>query len=90
MVLLLPSQGQAISHRDTESMTCEHIQILVREQGETILRFNSSRGRPRYERYVAHAGYCRDAQHAQTGWVPTADRPSCPVLRCVPGAYEER
>ncbi len=70
-------------------MTCERVQTLVREQGETILRFNASRGLPHYDRYVAHAGYCKDAQYAQTGWVPTADQPSCPVLRCVPRIYEE-
>lgn len=86
---LLPPQAQAITRYDTQDLTCNRVQALVRREGEAILRFTSSRGLLLYDRYVAHAGYCEDGQYAQTGWVPTTDQSSCPVLRCLPRTFEE-
>lgn len=86
--LFLP-EAQAITRYDTQDLTCNRVQALVRREGEAILRFTSPRGLPLYDRYVAHAGFCEDGQYAQTGWVPSIDQPSCPVLRCLPRTFEE-
>ena len=82
-------EAQAITRHDTQDLTCNRLQVLVRREGETILRFRSSRGLLLYDRYVAHAGFCEDGQYAQTGWVPTIDQSSCPVLRCLQRTFEE-
>lgn len=86
---LLPPEAQAITRYDTQELTCNLVQALVRREGEAILRFTSSRGLLLYDRYVAHAGFCEGGQYAQTGWVPTTDQSSCPVLRCLPRTFEE-
>lgn len=82
-------EAQAITRYDTQDLTCNRVQALVRRDGEAILRFTSPRGLLLYDRYVAHAGFCEGGQYAQTGWIPTADQSSCPVLRCLPRTFEE-
>jgi hypothetical protein len=79
----------AISRYDTQDLACERVQALVLQEGEAILRFMSPRGPLVYDRYVAHAGYCEDGEYAQTGWVPTVDQSSCPILRCLLRTFEQ-
>ena len=82
-VALLPFQAEAISRYNSTSMTCAGVKATVRAEGEVIMRWRSSRsGVQRFGRFVAHDGFCPEAERAEITYIPSADRPSCAVYEC--------
>ncbi|HEX2555772.1 MAG TPA: hypothetical protein VHL98_18890 [Microvirga sp.] len=56
-------------------MTCAQASGLVAAAGAAVL----ATGPSTYDRYVSHSGQCLLGEVALPAWVPTADRPQCPV-----------
>ncbi|MBA3447926.1 MAG: hypothetical protein H0T56_10030 [Pseudaminobacter sp.] len=76
--------AHAISRHTTTGMSCESIKAIVANEGAAILQWRSLRnpGLPIYGRYVAHRGFCRQEERAETAYVPAADDQSCAVRKC--------
>lgn len=81
-LLLVSFEAQAISRYNSTSMSCERIRATVRAEGAVILRWSGRSGVPRYGRFVAHTGFCESGTRAETSYVPSSDRRSCPVREC--------
>lgn len=79
-------EAQAISRYEIGNMSCDRVQGIVRADGAAILRYRSTNNPSLtlYDRYVAHGGYCQANEEAAAAFVPTADTPSCRVLKCRP------
>lgn len=86
---LVASEAHAISRHDIAGMSCARVQAIVRAEGAAILRYPSQRNPSLtlYDRYVAHGGFCAVNEEAAVAFVPTADRDSCPVLKCRPRVF---
>jgi hypothetical protein len=80
--LLVTVEAHAISRYTSTSMSCASIKSVVRSEGAVILRWQSSQGNPRYDRYVANSSYCDVNKRAVTAYVPSSDRNSCAVKNC--------
>ena len=81
-LLLVSFEAQAISRYNSTSMSCDRIRATVRSEGAVILRWQGRSGAPRYGRFVAHGGFCESGTRAETSYVPSSDRRSCPVREC--------
>lgn len=81
-LVFLSFEAQAISRYNSTSMSCGRIQATVRAEGAVILRWRGKSGVQRYGRFVAHGGFCESGTRAETSYVPSADRNSCPVYEC--------
>ncbi|MDI6027106.1 hypothetical protein QBK99_12995 [Corticibacterium sp. UT-5YL-CI-8] len=80
---LIAADAQAISRYTSTSMQCRQIQSAVVNEGAVILRWKSPQsGVQRYDRYVLADQYCAPGMEATRAFVPSADRPSCPVYNC--------
>ena len=75
-------EAHAISRYNSTSMGCGEIKATVRAEGAVILRWRGNSGIQRYGRFVAHGGFCESGTRAETSYVPSADRKSCPVREC--------
>lgn len=81
-LVLAATEAQAISRYNSTSMGCERIRATVRNEGAVILRWRGNSGVQRYGRFVANNRFCESGTRAQTSYVPSADRRSCPVREC--------
>lgn len=81
-LLLVSFEAQAISRYNSTSMSCERVRSVVRSEGAVILRWRGNSGAQRYGRFVADGRFCESGTRAQTSFVPSADRRSCPVREC--------
>jgi hypothetical protein len=82
-VSALPFEAEAISRYNSTSMSCAQIQATIRSEGAAIMRWRSPQsGVQRYNRFVAHGGFCPTAERAERAFIPSADRQSCPVWEC--------
>lgn len=77
----------AISRYNSQRMTCERVQAVLRAEGAAILSYRSPADIPLYDRYVQHAGYCETGKYSRLASVPTRDTRSCPVLKCAQRSY---
>jgi len=75
-------RANAISSYTSTSMTCASIKAKIQSEGAAILRWRSSQGNPRYDRYVANSSYCDWEKRAVIAYVPSSDRKSCAVKNC--------
>ena len=83
---LVSVEAHAISRYNSTSLSCGEAKAIIRSEGAAIMRWTSNRnpGLPLYGRFVYHDGFCPESYRAETSWVPTADRNSCPLLECKP------
>lgn len=81
---LVSAEAQAISRYNSTSMTCNRVKATVRQEGAVIMRWRSTRNPSlqRYGRFVANGTFCAGSMRAETSYIPTSDRRSCPVLEC--------
>ena len=82
-------EAQAISRYNPTTMSCAEVKGTVRSEGAVILRWQSPRGMPLYNRYVAHDGYCSTSEEAERAFVPSADRQSCAVFECKQRTFDD-
>lgn len=66
------------------SMSCAEVKATIRQDGAAQMRYRSTRNPslPLYGRYVRDNRFCRSGERAETVYIPSADRKSCPVLEC--------
>lgn len=90
--MLFVGHAEAISRYESTSMSCRSAQEAVAREGAVILRYpgTTDPSLTRYDRYVAHGGYCTHGEYAETAFVPTQDRESCPVRRCATPNFDDR
>lgn len=83
--LVLPAEAHAISRYNSTSMSCDRIRATIGREGAVILRYKSTRNPSLqlYNRYVANWRMCDTGETTELAYVPSADRKSCPVLKCV-------
>ncbi|MBL8584099.1 MAG: hypothetical protein JNL61_17970 [Rhizobiaceae bacterium] len=84
-VLILPAEAHAISRYNSTTMSCDRIRATIANEGAVILRYKSTRNPSLqlYGRYVANWRMCDSGETTEFAYVPSADRKSCPVLKCV-------
>ena len=84
VLCLIPAEAFAISRYNAQSMSCERIHAAIRNEGAVILRWRSLQNPnvQRYDRFVAHDGFCQSLERATTSYVPSSDSRSCPVYVC--------
>lgn len=87
---LVSFDALAISRYNSQSMTCDRVQAVLRSQGAAILSYRSSSNAPLYDRYVAHGGFCQASDITRLASVPTSDNRSCKVLRCEEMSHSDR
>jgi hypothetical protein len=75
-------EAHAISRYTSTSMSCASIKSAIRSEDAVILRWKSSQGNPRYDRFVANSGYCDHRERAVPAYVPSSDQKSCAVKNC--------
>lgn len=78
-------EAHAISRYTTTAMTCGQVQAALNNDGAAILRYQSTRdpSLPLYGRYVRTKQFCQIGEYADTAYVPTRDRKSCTVRKCI-------
>jgi hypothetical protein len=88
---LVSVEAHAISRYNSTSLSCGEARAIIRDEGAAIMRWTSTRnpGLPLYGRFVYHDGFCPESYRAETSFIPTADRNSCPVLECKPFSPED-
>ena len=84
LLSLLAADALAISRYDSTRMSCAQVRGTIQSEGAAIMRWRSARvaNLPLYGRYVRDGSYCGYAEYADTVYIPTADRRSCPVYEC--------
>jgi hypothetical protein len=83
-LLIFVGEALAISRHDVAGFSCAKVQAILQSEGAAILRYRSKRtGNTLYDRYVSGHSYCSRSQVADTTSVPTADRESCRVKKCI-------
>jgi hypothetical protein len=90
-VLLVSLPANAISRYNSTTMSCDEVKGTIRQDGEAIMRYNSPRN-PSLQldgRYVRNDLFCRQSERAETVFIPSADRRSCPVYECKPFDVED-
>ena len=84
LFVLIASSASAISRYDIGSMSCAKVNAIIQSEGAAILRYRSPRnGITLYDRYVSGRSGCKRTQDIQHVGLPTSDRASCPVYKCV-------
>lgn len=81
---LLSLDAQAISRYNSQGMTCDRVQEVLRSEGAAILRWRSKSNAPLYNRFVTHGGFCEGTEVTKLTAVPTSDNAACKVFRCIP------
>ncbi|MCR4266022.1 hypothetical protein [Nitratireductor sp. ZSWI3] len=89
-MLAFTGQAEAISRYNSTAMSCSSVQARIAREGAAIMRYRSQRNPSLtlYDRYVANEYLCPAGHIAVRAHIPTADTPSCPVLRCKPEIRE--
>lgn len=69
-----------LEHVDSTQISCAQAAALLAERGQVI--FDTSEGI--FDLYVRDASFCPTGKDPESSWIPTSDRPQCPVgYRCV-------
>lgn len=90
-LLLVAGQAEAISRYNSTSMSCAGVQQTIKAEGAAIMRYpgTTNPSLTRYDRYVAHGGFCSFGEVAKYTYIPTADAASCQVLHCVTPNFDD-
>ncbi len=84
-MLAITGSAHAINRYNSKTVTCDKARSLVASQGAVIFRYPSAR-KPDlilYNRFVQHAGRCAIGEVTAPQSVPTKDKNSCMLLRCI-------
>jgi hypothetical protein len=76
----------AISRYNSLSYTCAQAKALINRERAVIMRYPSQRVRNMtlYDRFVSDSDACDSGYYAYQDYLPTKDRPNCPVYTCRP------
>ncbi|MDQ6438277.1 hypothetical protein RB623_29880 [Mesorhizobium sp. LHD-90] len=84
-VVVLASAALADTAYTITNMSCAQVQAAVKSSGSAILHYRSKSnpGLPIYSRYVSDARFCDNRETISFASVPTADKKSCTVKKCI-------
>ena len=83
------SEAGAVPRITSTSMTCSAVQQAVKRNGAVLVQWNSKRtGNRLYDRFVRNKGYCSVNEVTDYAYVPTSDRNSCRLRKCVPRSFK--
>lgn len=83
LLLATASQdAQAISRYNATSMNCAAIRSTVQTEGAAIFKWKQPPDIDRFDRLVAHTGFCRWGEVATLTDIPSKDNKRCPVFNC--------
>ncbi|MBB4570489.1 hypothetical protein [Rhizobium leucaenae] len=76
----------AISRYNSMSFTCGQARAIIDRERAVIMRYPSARVRNMtlYDRVVSDSNACDPGYYAYQDYMPTKDRPNCPVYTCRP------
>lgn len=83
--LAITGSAHAVNRYNSKTVTCDKARSLVAAQGAVIFRYPSAR-KPDlilYNRFVQHAGHCAIGEVTAPQSIPTKDKDSCTLLRCI-------
>ncbi|QPC88378.1 hypothetical protein GA830_17675 [Mesorhizobium sp. NBSH29] len=82
ITVALPAMAQP--RYTSTSLSCAQVTATIKQDGAAQMRYRSTRNPslPLYGRYVRDTRFCRSGERAETVFIPSADRKSCPVLEC--------
>jgi hypothetical protein len=86
LIASVASPALAISRYNSLNFTCGQAQATINRERAVIMRYPSSRVRNMtlYDRFVADSNSCDTGYYAYQDYLPTKDRPDCPVYICRP------
>lgn len=90
--LLIAGPAHAIERYTSTTMSCARIQSVLNSGGAAILQY-PARDNPslmRFDRYVANRASCEPFQVTARASVPSSDRSSCRVYRCIDKTHNMR
>lgn len=83
LLVVFGSQSQAAERLQAESLSCGKLQQTIEAKGSVLVQSRSKNGNVLYGLYVRDDQSCQSDEVVETAYLPSADRPSCPVKRCV-------
>jgi hypothetical protein len=89
--VLISLPAHAIMRYNSTGMSCAEVKATIRADGAAIMRYRSTRNPSLqlYGRYVSDDRFCRHEERAETVFIPSADRRSCPVYECKPVDFDD-
>ena len=81
--------AQAISRYSATSMNCASIRATVQAEGAAIFRWKQPPDIDRFDRIVAHTGYCLWGQVATLTDIPSKDTKRCVVFNCQRPVFDD-
>jgi hypothetical protein len=79
---LLASEASALSRYTSTSLSCGEVQSKIKAEGRVMLGWRAD-GNDIYRVFILHRRLCRPDEGTELAYVPTTDKKSCPVRRCV-------
>lgn len=89
LVAAVSGEAQAISRYNATSMSCGTIRAKVESEGAAIFRWKQPPNIDRFDRLVAHTGYCLWGELATPTDIPSADNKHCMVLNCQRPVFDD-
>lgn len=91
VVLLVAASGDAgaISRYSATSMSCENIRATVRAEGAAIFKWKQPPNIDRFDRLVAHSGFCLAGEVATATDIPAKDTGRCVVFDCQRPVFDD-
>jgi hypothetical protein len=78
----MASYSTAMPRHDITNMTCDEVHSVLQSEGKAIMRWHSSKGMPRWGKYVAGPWKCSMQQIPGKARLSTSDTKSCVVTVC--------
>ena len=81
-IALLAGEALAVSRYTSTSLSCGEVQSKIKAEGRVMLGWRDD-GNEIYRVFILHRRLCRPDEGTELAYVPTTDKKSCPVRRCV-------
>ncbi|MDE1992573.1 MAG: hypothetical protein KGI75_08710 [Rhizobiaceae bacterium] len=85
-ILSATTPALAISRYNSMTFTCAQARAIINRERAVIMRYPATRVRNMtlYDRFVSDGDACDVGFYAYQDYLPTKDRPDCPVYICRP------
>jgi hypothetical protein len=89
LLAAVSGEAHAISRYSSTKMSCNSIRATVQAEGAAIFRWKQQPDLDRFDRLVAHTGYCLWGELATPTDIPSADSKHCMVLNCQRPVFDD-
>ncbi len=83
MLVVVAARSEAAQRLQAESVSCDHLHRTIEAAGSVLVQARSKSGNQLYDLYVRDEQFCHVGEVVETAYLPSSDRGSCPVKRCV-------